>query len=411
MRKLSVLLALLFSLLAGNSVSHACTTAIISGKYTRDGRPLLFKHRDTSKLQNKLMVFTDGKYKYIGLVNSIDSLGSNIWAGVNSAGFAIMNSASYNLNLNDTTKVKDREGIVMKMALQNCATVEDFEEMLRIMPKPLGVEANFGVIDARGGAAYFETGNYSFTKFDVNDPSVAPFGYIIRTNYSYVGAREKDYGLIRYQTAEELFNLASQTHALSVRFLLQDVSRCLKHSLTGRDLTKELPPDGERVRFVDFRDFIPRHSSASTVVVQGVKAGESAALTTMWTILGFQLCSVAIPCWVSGGNQLPQIMTADFPHNAPLCDMALTLKERCFPMKRGSGKYYLNLGAVINQKNDGILQKLRPVEDLIIQKAEDRLEVWRHTGIDARQVQKFYRWVDETVRDAYLKNFGLKMTP
>ncbi len=41
----------------------ACTTAIISGKFTPDGRPLLFKHRDTSFKQNKLMYFNDGKYR------------------------------------------------------------------------------------------------------------------------------------------------------------------------------------------------------------------------------------------------------------------------------------------------------------------------------------------------------------
>ena len=37
--------------------SSAWTTAIVSGKYTMDGRPLLFKHRDSGKLQNKIMYF------------------------------------------------------------------------------------------------------------------------------------------------------------------------------------------------------------------------------------------------------------------------------------------------------------------------------------------------------------------
>ena len=45
---------------------YACTTAIISGKATVDGRPLLFKHRDTGHSQNKLMFFEDGDYNYIG---------------------------------------------------------------------------------------------------------------------------------------------------------------------------------------------------------------------------------------------------------------------------------------------------------------------------------------------------------
>ncbi len=206
MRKIMIII---FTCFIYVSSLYACTTAIISGKFTVDGRPLLLKHRDTDVLQNKLMFFNDGKYEHIGLINSPDSLGKEIWAGCNSMGFAIMNSASYNLNLKDTTSLKDREGLVMKQALQTCATIEDFEELLRNLPKPLGVEANFGVIDAKGGAAYYETGNFDFKKFDVNDPIIAPFGYIIRTNFSFTGDRKEDYGLIRYQTAEELFNIAS----------------------------------------------------------------------------------------------------------------------------------------------------------------------------------------------------------
>ena len=46
---------------------QACTTAIVSGKYTADGRPLLFKQRDTPQLENKLVAFQDGKYRTDGL--------------------------------------------------------------------------------------------------------------------------------------------------------------------------------------------------------------------------------------------------------------------------------------------------------------------------------------------------------
>lgn len=387
--------------------AFGCTTAIISGKNTVDGRPLLLKHRDTRKLENKLMFFDDGKYEYIGLVNSEDSLGNEIWAGCNSMGFAIMNSASYNLNSHDTTSLKDREGYVMKQALQTCATLEDFEELLNSFPKPLGVEANFGVIDGNGGAAYYETGNYDFMKFDANDPAVAPFGFLIRTNYSFRGERADDKGLIRYRTAEELFNIASSMNRLSYKFLLQDVSRCLKHSLTGKDLTENIPQNSHRPVFVDFRDFIPRYSSAATVVVQGVKKDESPALTTMWTILGFQLSSVAIPTWVAGGKNLPLVLLADQSGRAPLCTFALKLKERIFPLTRGSYRYYINLAELLNRDKSGIMNKLAPVEDRIINEAGQKLKMWRETGIHPKQVRKFYQWVDETVKAAYRENFGL----
>ena len=385
----------------------ACTTAIISGKYTPDGRPLLFKHRDTNFKQNKLMYFKDGKYDYIGLINSGDSLGKEIWAGCNQTGFAIMNSQSYNLNINDTTRFKDNEGVIMKAALQSCASIDDFEELLRTLPKPLGVESNFGVIDALGNAAYFETSNFNFIKIDANDPIAAPFGYLIRTNYSVSRKEQTGYGYIRYFTADELFSRAAAVNNLTCRFLLQDISRCLKHSLTKNDLIKEIPDNSLTAKFVFFRDYIPRYSSTSTVVVQGVKANESPIFTTIWTILGFQLCSVAIPTWVAGGDNLPQILTSGKNGTAHLCDMALILKKQCFPIQRGSGDTYLNLSALLNKEGTGILQMLMPLEIDILNETKERMAYWREKGIDIREIQQYYRSLDEKVLDHYHNIFDL----
>ena len=400
------ILAFILSTSIHASLVDACTTAIISGKATIDGRPLLFKHRDSDSLDNKMMYFDDGKYEYIGLINSSDSLGQEVWAGCNSTGFAIMNSASYNMNIDDTSSIKDREGFIMKQALQECATVKDFEILLQELPKPIGAEANFGVIDAKGGAVYYETSNYDFKKYDVNDLSIAPFGYIIRTNYSYIGERDEDYGLIRYQTAEDLFYTAYNSNTLSYKFLLRNVSRCLKHSLTNTDLTQQMPIDSNNPHFVFFRDFIPRYYSSATVVVQGVTADEPSSLTTMWTILGFQLCSVTVPLWVKGGNQLPGILAANGSENAPLCDFALKLKERCIPIQRGSGRNYLDLAAVLNQRNNGILQKTAPLENSIIMETEVRLNKWRDDGIKPEPIRTFYEWLNQTILDHYRKEFN-----
>ena len=199
---------------------YPCTTAIVSGQFTVDGRPLLFKHRDTGFAQNKLMYFTDGKYEYIATVNSADSEGNEVWAGYNSSGFAIMNSEAYNLNMGDTTSLRDREGFLMKQALQECGSLEDFEKLLDRLPKPLGVRANFGVIDAFGGAAYYETGHFGWKKFDANDAGQAPFGFLIRTNFSFSGVPDQGYGYIRYQNAENLLYQASAEKNLDYRFIL-----------------------------------------------------------------------------------------------------------------------------------------------------------------------------------------------
>ena len=255
-----------------------CTTAVVSGKATDDGRPLLLKNRDAASLQNRLVYFFDGKYRFIGLVNSEDKENKEVWCGFNEAGFGIMNSASYNLKINDTTKLADQEGKLMKIALEQCATIEDFEKLLQALPKPLGVEANFGVIDAKGGAAYFETNNFDYIKYDVNDPEVAPNGYLIRTNFSISGEENKGYGYIRYATAKGLFENQMKDGKISFEFLVNDIPRCLIHSFTNTNLTINLPENLDDTCYVYFKDFIPRYSTSTAVVIQGIKEKESAKL-------------------------------------------------------------------------------------------------------------------------------------
>lgn len=383
------------------SAISPCTTAVISGKCTTDGRPLLLKNRDTDELENKLMYFTDGRYKYIGLVNAGDKYGKEVWGGFNSAGFAIINSASYNLQIKDDPDNIDREGILIKKALMSCATVNDFELMLKKMKKPLGVEANFGVIDAFGGAAYFETNNFAYKKFDANDPATAPDGYLIRTNFSFDGRKDDGAGYIRFETASSIFGNAFKSNSINHEFILQNVPRCLKHSLTGIDLTENLPESISKKKMYAFRDFIPRFSTASVVLIQGIKESENPALTTMWTIMGFPLSSVAIPVWINEKNILPKMLAADTSGAAPLCNMALELKNKMFPVKRGNGEDYINLSAVMNKEGTGILQKVIPIENEIIKKGNELLTDLRSRKIEFAPIKEFYDWVDERVKSGF----------
>ncbi|HCY75005.1 MAG TPA: hypothetical protein DHV28_03725 [Ignavibacteriales bacterium] len=384
-----------------------CTTAVVSGKATDDGRPLLLKNRDADVLQNKLVYFFDGKYNFIGLVNSTDKANSEVWCGFNAAGFGIMNSASYNLKINDTTKLSDFEGRIMKMALEQCKSLEDFERMLDKLPKPLGVEANFGVIDANGGAAYYEVDNFKFIKYDVNDPAVAPNGYLIRTNFSVAGEDNKGFGYIRYATASGLFENQTKNGKLSFEFLINDVPRCLVHSYTDTDLSKSLPASGSEPDFVFFRDYIPRYYSSAAIVVQGVKEKESPSLTTMWTILGFPLTSVIVPVWLLEDGTMPKVLQADETGNAPLCNVALKLKDKVFSSQNDASENYLNLSALMNKENSGVRQKLIPIEDQVIAKAKSILTDFRKNGIKYSEAKEFYNWIDNDVYNEIKSKFNL----
>ena len=389
MKKILFSAFLLIVIFANNM--FACTTAIVSGKYTKDGRPILWKHRDSDFNQNKLMYFTDGKYDYIGLVNSEDFEGKQVWAGTNSAGFSIMNAALYDVNLDYNGDYKDREGYVMKMALQECANLEDFEKFLSKLPKPMGVAASFGVIDANGGAAYYETDNNTFTKFDANDPRVAPNGYLIRTNYAFTGAKDKGYGYIRFETAQDLFANAFATNNLNYRTIITKFSRSFYHSLLKTDYRELAETKSEKQFFINAGDLIVRNSSVSAVVVHGVKKGEAAEFTTMWTVLGYPYTTVAVPTWVKAGKNLPHLVRAEKSGKAPICDMSLKLKDQCYPISRGSGYKYLNISALVNRENSGILQKIEPIEKNIFENTEKKLSTWRLNQMNSDKIQSNYK--------------------
>lgn len=405
MKKLTLLILIL--LIPAGAQVLACTSVIISGKSTPNGRPILWKNRDTDTYQNAIKFFDDGKYNSIGLIDSDDPEGKSVWIGYNSAGFAIMNTASYNLIMQDTIEVKDREGMVMREALMQCATVDEFESFLKNYKNPMGVEANFGVIDAFGGAAYFEVSNFTYKKLDVNDPAVAPLGYLIHTNFSFSGDPNAGSGQIRYKTAEDLFYEAAQQNNLTVRFILQDVSRSLWHSLTKTDLKKCSSDNPAEQKFMHFTDFIPRYFSSSAVAIQGVKPGENADYTTMWTVLGFPLASVVTPLWLCMGNQQPALVTLDNTGSAPLCDKAIRLKQQLFPINKSYGENYININALYNIAGTGIMQKLKSVEDLIFDETSKKLDFWRKDKNFKKEIPEFYRFLDEMISKQYMALFGM----
>ena len=191
-------------LLLGLSIpALCCTSVIISGKMRADGKPVMMKHRDTSHTSNDIMWFQGEKYSFIGLVNTDVPLEKEVWAGTNSAGFSIMNTATYDLKEDDVPSDQmDREGYVMYRALEVCATVQDFEHFLDTLSKPMGIEANFGVIDANGGAMYYEVDNWRIrAKYDVNEELT---GYRVVTNFTWQGRVADRKGVDRYEKANTL---------------------------------------------------------------------------------------------------------------------------------------------------------------------------------------------------------------
>jgi hypothetical protein len=379
----STIIFLLFICLIPSSIysQEECTVAIVSGKATIDGRPLLWKNRDTSNLDNEVSYFDDGKYPYIGVINAGDT--TQVWMGVNSAGFAIMNSESRDLE-GDTL---DAEGYFMKQALMECATVDEFEHLL-IETNTTGREtkANFGVIDAKGAAIFFEAGNHTFTKFDANDPEAVPLGFIVRANFAMTAVdTSKSYGKVRYKRANKLFEKFVKEKSLNHKTILQYIARDLVNEQTNPyPLPYEGQQDGKPAGFIRTYHSINRFRTASCGVFHGVVPGENPLLTSMWIILGEPICGIAVPLWVAAGS-VPSAF--DGEPTSKLNDLIQQLEMQAYPdtiLKR-----YLDTTALVNKNSDGLLPRLLKIEDEILLITQQKIKNWNEKFSPKNEIVKF----------------------
>lgn len=399
MKKLTLALITLAFLMVGVQPSKACTSVIVSGRVTKDGRPLIYKNRDTKTLSNMTLVVQGPRYRYLGLVNAEDTAPVNVWGGHNEAGFAIVNTAAYNLNGNggDT----DGDGILIRKALGLCATLADFERLIDTVKKPMDVNSNFAVLDAQGGCAYYETGNYSFVKFDANDTLVAPDGYLMRTNFGTTGNLKLDVGVERYQAITVFMKEACREGHLDHDYLVTHIPRYMTHGLTKMNIYDFMPETESDTTFFPFADYTVRYSTASVILVQGVKPGESPLNTVSWTIMGWPLTSIAMPLVLTPSWKLPALVTNDGTGHSWLCEQALALKSRAFSLKRGNVRDYCNIAVLFNKQGTGILQKHLPLEAEVMRRGEEALKEFRENPLDADEMEVYYDWVDAFVREKF----------
>ncbi len=334
LNRLFILFLCLFA--ASSFCSQACTSMLVSAKASGTGRPLMWKHRDTGTEHNFIdkVPARGGKLGYVALFNGGDANLREAWMGMNDAGFAIMNTASYNL-APDTARIKDREGLVMSAALVSCRTVDDFEKVLKALPRPMGIQANFGVMDAEGNLAYFEANDNSYTRFNVGDSDE---GFLIRTNYSMSGAEGGGYGYIRELNLRHVLAKEMASGSLRPESFTEKASRSFFNALLNKDFAVS---DEEWV--VD-QDFIPRGISTASIVIEGVNPGQSPEDMIMWTVLGYPPCSFMVPVTLKA---VPETMRPTLPgYRSPFNNEILELKSKVFPLVRGNGKHYINMKAL-----------------------------------------------------------------
>ena len=405
MRHVGTLFCLLVLFFAFPIPSHCCTSVIITGKITPDGRPLMWKNTDGSVFAQRLSFVNGEKYDWIGL--ALEENPVNAWFGTNSAGFCIMNTMSYNFVDNESWDINN--GFIMKMALDKCASLRDFLHLLDTIAKPIPVSSNYGVIDTLGNAVYVETYPTGYHVVDVNDPAIAPEGFLVYTNYSRHGERDAGMGYIRYYAAVQILRDAiAGGEALTPHFIFDKMSRSFYQPLLGLDLRK-MADEGYDLPggFFPDSDFIPRRLSAVASVIQAVRPGENPQLTTLWTALGYPPCSVAVPAWVSCGKEgLPMVLRqikGDENHDSPICRKACALKSEIFPVTRGNGKNYFRFSGLYNSRGTGIIQRLAPVEAHIRDITLPLLAKWRSDGhISDKERDRLCREIDAFLMENFI---------
>lgn len=360
----------------------ACTSAIISGKVTPDGRPIMWKNRDTGNLENCVRYMKGEKYGFIA-ITSYDDNPKSVWMGTNDTGFAIMNTLSYNLNEDEGEGSSVRNGSVMKRALEICATVADFRHYLDTLSRPMNVRTNYGVIDTQGNGSYFEVNSTSYVEYDVNDPLVAPHGFIVRSNYSFSGQLNEGAGYVRYQEAQEKLFTASASGEITPRWLFSNLSRSFHNPLLGIDLKDGKHNKPETSGWFVEQDFIARQKTSCAVVIQGVRPGEDASFTTMWTVIGYPPVTPAVPVWLKGAEKkLPKALTLDENKHVPLCDASNVLREKIYSYHRGTNtENYFHWELLFNRSGNGYMQQTERLEEELFDRFYSAIETWRSESV------------------------------
>lgn len=375
----------------------ACTLVLVSGNATVDGRPLLLKNRDSSEAPLvEMRVVKDEGFSYLAQFAVADSVLRGPWVGFNEKGFAIANSLSFN--------VKEGQGVsgngeLMRKGLATCETVDDFEQVLKEMDRPMDVMANFAVMDAFGGAAIFEVGKTDYVKYDVNDPMAAPGGMMVRSNYCLSGSETGRVGEDRYVIASR-FLQELPVGGVSWKDLLMKLTRLLVNE-EGTDLGSSLPLSYDDETKTDFDGFIPRDISTNAMVIQGVKEGESPLLTFGWAMVGPPMMTVVLPFFMS--EELPQ-KTVSEGEGAWLSRKGLELKGMVFSYP--DAYRVIDLSKLCNQEETGILQRIMRMEEEIVHRGETLMEETREAGVvQPSSLHAFHEWLDPYLDDEYAYAF------
>lgn len=341
------------------------STAVIAGaSITSENRPILWGSIDSDNddVRVEYVEGENGEHSYVALFYSDDKFLSSPLIGMNNYGFAILSCNSTNLEDDGLHPSKmNREGRISEIALKSCKSIDDFADLLERLPKPLGVQANFGVIDCYGDGAFFETDNNHYVKFDLKDN---PQDLLIRTNYSRSGRKNEGEGYIREKNVMALLEPFIETKEISSEIFTEYLSNSFYNDL----LQKDFSISGDH--WVADSDFISAYNTIASVAVEGcvpISKNENPSKRVvekeylMWTSLGYPPCSeiFSVKCAKNGVPEDLQGISGSY--HSPQSDRVKERRNDVFHFPGEDGKRYIDMTKLMNNQSTGYIQTLRPL--------------------------------------------------
>jgi len=394
MKRFKINILIIFALAAA---AEACTIGLALGTATTDGRPIVFKNRDITAWNLEFRVDTpSGEHAYVR--NSYRG-SSTAWMGANEVGFAITQSAAYNVSGGGSGL---SNGTMMNEALETCETVDDFEDILDATDGGgRSTTANYAVIDAYGNGAIFECSPYAHDRYDADT-----LGIVVRANFAYLGGSGR-VGQNRMERAYQLMADAVRGDSLDAKF----VSKYVVADLLYPDQDPyPLPWTGSfpsmPAGYVNTGDFtavqtICNYNTRACGVVQGALTGGDPANILMWCFFGQPVLSLPLPIFPAAHDEPPQAIGSP----APMCELAEAKSDSAFDH---STAYYMNTGFLMDEFGEGALQYIWPTLEWAFDTVASVLADWETSPPTTIEMSDFQDTMAAKIYAAY--STGTPMT-
>jgi hypothetical protein len=455
MLKSRVFLIAIMTLVASITYTHVypCDVVVVSARASTTGRPFIWKNRDCSANWHQEIKYYPAKTTKAGpyiLVSAFDDAAQfnngtadNPSGGVNQAGLGISCTSVYE-DFNPLHEIINVNTDLIRHALQECATVADWEALLKNFYKTHWgkvISGNFVVIDAKGGAALYEcyTGllfagilhPMNFRKYDANNGKVTAFNGTFRatttenqgqgTNFIGFFARANsnsyitfNYGEERRVRMEELLTDLALSGRLNYRNSMVEVNK----DVNGQQLDGQGRQLDPATCLGDYSTTycISRAATRLSMLVDGVASGGNPLQSVFWCALGEPSVSVFLPYFVNAGAVSPLAYYDDIDLDGKYYD----LNDNSLLARASNARetfegllYDSNTGDLVTGMEDKTMNKYElakiqawtfPIEENIFQKCEEFLaDITAHPSyLTPANMQNFSNYCVQYMYSNYL---------